>query len=77
MSNSHPPSAPSAADLAGISVEPDNVPTRFLAIVGGALTIVVVGMVMIGIALFESERAAQFEAKGYGDIDHIPAHNAP
>jgi len=77
VSNSHTPPAPSAADLAGIHVEPDNVPTRFLAILAGGITIVVVGMVMAGIALFNAEKAAQFEAKGYGDIDHIPADYAP
>lgn len=67
-----PDPAALAASLAGVAVEPDNVPTRFLTLVAGALTVVVIGGVLLAIALFNHEKAAQFEAKGYGNIDQAP-----
>ncbi len=77
MSDSHstqgaPDQAALAASLAGVAVEPDNVPTRFLTLVGAALTVVVIGGVLLAITLFNHEKAAQFEAKGYGNIDQAP-----
>ena len=75
-SSSSPAASPAAADLAGIDVEPDNVPTKFLTILAAAITVVVVAMVFLAITLFDAEKAAQLEAKGYGDIDRIPVSSA-
>ena len=66
------PSGPDAADLAGIDVEPDNVPTKMLTMLAGAITVVVVALVFLAIALFDAEKAHQLESKGYtGDV--VPA----
>ena len=77
MSSNSPTAAPTAEDLAGIDVEPDNVPTKFLTILAAAITVVVVAMVFLAITLFDAEKAAQLEAKGYGDIERIPAASTP
>ena len=67
----HPSHSPSAADLGDIQVEPDNVPTRFLTILGAVLTVVVVCFVCLAIFLFDMEKANQLEAKGYSGVDRI------
>lgn len=63
--------APSASDLGNIQVEPDNVPTRFLTILAGGITVVVIGLVFLAIALFDMEKASQLESKGYADVDRV------
>ena len=67
----HSSHSPSADDLGDIQVEPDNVPTRFLTVIAGALTVVVVALVCLGIFLFDMEKANQLEAKGYSGAERV------
>ncbi len=67
----HSSHSPAAADLGDIKVEPDNVPTRFLTVLAGALTVVVVALVALAIFLFDMEKANQLESKGYSDAERV------
>lgn len=60
---SHEITAP--GDLATPGAEPDEVPTRAILALAGALTVFVVVMVAFTLAYFRYATAAELKAKGY------------
>jgi hypothetical protein len=59
----------SDTDVAGIGVEPDDMPTRFLTILAAFLTAGVVLSVLFVIGLFKLTVAAELKSKGYAESE--------
>ena len=57
--------SPDLEALAKIGVEPDDVPTKFLAYIAAGLTITVILMTGFTYALFKHTVAQELAAKGY------------
>ena len=64
-SNAYQGAEPTDAELAAIGTEPDEVPTTFLMILTGALSIGVVVTVAAVVVFFRFATAHELSAKGY------------
>lgn len=74
----YPPGyVPPARQTRAIEVEPDTVPTAMLAKLAGAVTIVIVGLVVLAVQLFNAQLASELTAKGYADgVTTVPRVSA-
>jgi hypothetical protein len=60
-----------------MEVEPDTVPTGMLARLGLAVTVVIVGLVILAVQLFNAQLSQELTAKGYADgVTTVPRASA-
>lgn len=74
----YPPGyVPPVRHAPAIEVEPDTVPTGMLARLGVAVTVVVVGLVILAVQLFNAQLSQELTAKGYADgVTTVPRASA-